>query len=74
MRWILEAEVAQEGDLKDEALFALRQAHTLLQGRRSAHLLRIVHGRIEALEGVKKSTQQITREQRSEERRVGKEC
>lgn len=63
VRWILEAEVAQEGDMKDEALFALRQAHTLLQGRRSPHLLRIVHGRIEALEGVKKSAQQITQEQ-----------
>ncbi len=63
VRWLIEAEVAVEGDMKEEALFALRQAYTLLQNRRSAILRNIVHGRIEDLEGSKKSTQQIVLEQ-----------
>jgi len=63
IRWILESEVATEGDMKDEALFALRQAYTMLQARKSAILRNIVHGRIEDLEGNKKSTQQIVIEQ-----------
>jgi tetratricopeptide (TPR) repeat protein len=63
VRWILESEVAMEGDMKDEALFALRQAYTMLQNRKSAILRNIVHGRIEDLEGSKKSTQQIVLEQ-----------
>lgn len=65
IRWILESEVALEGDMKDEALFALRQAYTMLQTQKSPHLRRIVHGRIEALEGAKKSTHQIVVEQAS---------
>lgn len=63
VRWILESEVALEGDMKDEALFALRQAYTLAQSRKSAILRNLVHGRIEALEGGRKSTQQIMLEQ-----------
>lgn len=65
VRWILESEVALEGDLKTEALFALRQAYTMLRARKSGILRRIVHARIEALEGTKKSTHQIVVEQAS---------
>lgn len=63
VRWIIESEVALEGDMKPEALFALRQAYTTVQSRKSAVLRNLVHGRIEALEGGKKSTQQIVLEQ-----------
>lgn len=61
--WVLRSEVALEAGDRNEALLALRQAISLTLERRSQILTTILQGRIEAIEGEKKSLGQIVTEQ-----------
>lgn len=61
--WLIHAEVALEGEQRDEALNALRQAFLLAEERTSRILSRAIHHKIEELEGRHRTSGQIIVEQ-----------
>lgn len=61
--WILHAEIALDGEQREEGLRALRQAYLLVKDRPSKILGRLLHRWIEEVEGQRQTTVQIVTQQ-----------